>query len=125
MHVAAQQQGITLDQHLLETPNAQVGSGFMCRKCFNTFNRYLSHRDTLLANMKSAIKVIIPESSQSQDSGFECHAGQKRSKHSENIDLHTSKRVRVVEGQMHHAIRRLHFTSSAQGSPPIAVSSSE
>ena len=78
--------------------------------------------------MNSAIKVIIPESSQSQDydiSGSECHAGQKRSKHCENSDLHTSKRVRVVEGQMHHAIRRLNFTPSTQGSPPIAVSSSE
>ena len=72
VHVAAQQQGITLDQHherllySVQTQNAQVGSGFMCRKW------YLSLRDTLLANMKSA---IILESSQSQDyiSGSECY----------------------------------------------------
>ena len=49
----------------------------------------------------------------------EYHAGQKRSQDSETFEMHSNKQIRVFEGQMHSAVKRLNFIPNPQDSPAI------
>ena len=123
----AQEQGITISEQQLSnvlTPNTENGTGFMHRKCFYSFGRYLDHKVALLENIKNALGPIIPAAPPSQPDepdNLQCHVGQKRSKDSEMLG---NRRMRVIEGQMHSAVKRLNFTPNTQGSPAVAVSAS-
>ena len=138
----AQQQGIIIDKVHMESllrANAESGTGFVCRKCFSAFNKYLEHRVGLVENMKNVIShgpfqfnYVADNSHDHQSTGShndndsassDCHAGKKRSgDQSEIANLYSAKRTRVAsESQLNSVRRRLNFAPTMQGSPAVAV----